>query len=246
MPFFQPIRQTQDLPPAGPTTRTAESERCDFKQTHAPNNHREMAKDMAAFANALGGAIIIGTSADNAPLDYPGLPRAFAETLANEFDLTLRSDLSPKPSVEPVIVDSPLANGNVVLAINVYPYPDQVVGAGWDADVWRFPVRTGSQTTFRDPAMLPLYTAASRRVAILLGGIPNGEQISVHLSNRVGGGGQGLGLRRFMGVDPGRNVVKLERVHAQPGHPLDDWYPLDQVLTVFQSADDQWRMTILA
>jgi hypothetical protein len=242
MPFFQPIRETRDLPPAGPTTRAAEGERRDFKQTYAPNNHREMAKDMAAFANAMGGAIIIGTTQDSDPLDYPGLPRAFAEDLSNEFDLTLRSDLSPKPFVERVIVDSPLANGNVVLAVNVHPYPDQVVGARWDVDLWRFPVRTGAQTTFRDPAMLPLFTAASRRAAILLDGIPAGADIDVHLSNRVGGGGHGLGRHRFVGVDHDLNVVKLEKL--QPGRD-SVWYPLDQVLTVYQGADGQWRVTIL-
>jgi hypothetical protein len=244
MPFFSPIRATADLPPpAGATTRASESERCEFKQTYAPQNHREMAKDMAAFANAMGGAIIIGTTSDDAPLGYPGLPPAFAETLSNEFDLTLRSDLSPKPLVERCLVDSPLANGNVVLAINVDPYPDQVVGARDGGDSWRFPVRTGAQTTYRDPAMLPLFDARSRRAAILLDRIPAGALVSVSFQNTAGVVINPSGLKTFVGVDSGINVVKLENRQQTPH--VAEWYPLDQVLTVYLSAERVWRVKIL-
>jgi hypothetical protein len=241
VPLFTPIRATADLPPpvGGATTRASETERWDFKQTLAPTAHREMAKDMAAFANAMGGAIIIGTTADDQPLGYPGLPRGFAENLSNEFDLTLRSDLSPKPLVERCIVDSPLDNGNVVLAINVHPYSEQVVGARDGAESWRFPVRTGAQTTYRDPAMLPLFDAKSRRAAILLDRIQLGATISIALHN-VAGAINPAGPRIFRGVDYDINVVKFETQQHVP-----DWHPLDQVITVFYGADGVWRVKIL-
>jgi hypothetical protein len=240
MPFFTPVRATADLPPPlGATTGASESEGWEFKQTYAPENHREMAKDMAAFANAMGGAIIIGTTADDEPLGYPGLPRAFAEDLSNHYDLTLRSDLSPKPFVEPLIVDSPLANGNVVLAVNVHPYPDQVVGARGDDPWWRFPVRTGAQTIYRDPAMLPLFDAKSRRATILLDRIPLGANISIALHN-VAGVITAAAPRVFRGVDYNINVVKFETAQHVP-----DWHPLDQVITVFHGADGAWRVKIL-
>jgi hypothetical protein len=169
--LFKPIRTTADLPKPGPTTRAAESHGIDFKKTYDPGNRREMAKDVAAFANAFGGVLLIGTTEDGEPLDYPGAEREFVERLSQAFDDAHGELLSPKPFIERVLVYAPASDGRVLLAVNVHPFPDQIIGARLDKDGWRFPMRVGARTQFVEPAMLPLYTAEIRRTMILLSGI---------------------------------------------------------------------------
>jgi hypothetical protein len=171
VPLFKPIRTAGDLPPPGPTTRTQEAHSIDFKNTYSLNNQAEMAKDIAAFANAFGGVILIGTSRDEDPLDYPGISRDFADKLSNAFDDTHAKHLSPKPPiVERHIFPAP-HTGQFMLAVNVHPFADQIVGARVNTNVWRFPVRVGAQTNDLEPAMLPLYTSSIRRKIILLASI---------------------------------------------------------------------------
>ena len=57
MPTFLPILDAA-LPARGP--RQLYTHR--FKQTMSPANLPELAKDVAAFADALGGSLIIGTN----------------------------------------------------------------------------------------------------------------------------------------------------------------------------------------
>ena len=140
-----------------------------------------MAKDIAAFANALGGVILIGTSKDDQPLTYPGIPRELAERIWEGFADAHARHLSPKPpGIEHLIFPLP-GSERVMLAVNVQPFADQIVGARVDQHVWvfpehkiaawRFPVRVGVDTSFLEPAMLPLYTTSVRRNLILLGNI---------------------------------------------------------------------------
>lgn len=143
-----------------------------------------MAKDMAAFANALGGVVLIGTSKDDEPLAYPGIPRDFAERLSDGFSDAHARHLSPKPpNVERIIVAIPDSD-KVLLAVNVHPFSDQIVGAKTGSNSWRFPVRVGADTNDLEPAMLPLYAAAIRRNIILVGSInPSSDKISLCFRN---------------------------------------------------------------
>jgi hypothetical protein len=69
-----------------------------------------MAKDMAAFANAFGGVILVGTSKDDEPLAYPGISRDFAERLSDGFADAHARHLSPKPPmIERLILRYPIA-----------------------------------------------------------------------------------------------------------------------------------------
>ena len=56
MTLFKPILSPDDLPAREPLTRTAEAQRVDFKSGYDPKARSEMAKDMAAFTNAVGTA----------------------------------------------------------------------------------------------------------------------------------------------------------------------------------------------
>lgn len=127
VPLFKLIRSFDDLPTAGETTRTKETQSIDFKRSYSPENRAEMAKDMAAFANALGGVILVGTSEDDKPLAYPGVSRDFAERLSDGFADAHAHHLSPKPpTIEPVIVAIPNSD-RVLFAVNVHPFlgPDR-------------------------------------------------------------------------------------------------------------------------
>ncbi len=65
MPTYKQIRSWADLP-SEPPKRAQESYELDFKSEHKKDGS-EQAKDMAAFANARGGVVLIGVaeSADN-------------------------------------------------------------------------------------------------------------------------------------------------------------------------------------
>jgi hypothetical protein len=184
MPLFKPIRDFDDLPPVGGSTRTQEAQSIDHKSSYSPDNRGEMAKDMAAFANALGGVILVGTSKDDEPLAYPGISRDFANRLSDGFADAHARHLSPKPpTIERLILQIP-HNNNVMFVVNVQPFADQIVAAKIDRDSWRFPVRVGTDTNYLEPAMLPLYATAIRRNAILLGGInPNTDKVQICFRN---------------------------------------------------------------
>src|SRR5262245_22773017 len=82
VPTFSPIRSVDDLPQPGPRTASAETYTIDFKNGYAPTDREEMAKDIAAFANGLGGVVLVGSTRDDQALGYPGLRRPFAEQLS--------------------------------------------------------------------------------------------------------------------------------------------------------------------
>ncbi len=247
VPVFKPIRSVDDLPPTGPTTRTAEAHSIDFKNTYPLNNQAEMAKDMAAFANALGGVILIGTSRDGDPLAYPGIARTYADQLSDRFADTHARHLSPKPPIiERIIFDAP-ASGTVLLAVNVHPFADQIVGARVDTNVWRFPIRVGADTNDLEPAMLPLYASAVRRNIILLENIDRArDKVRICFRNpRNTTNAQPSYLAaKIHSIDISKNVlvVTLEN-ESDTYHRI----PLDDIECVWDSAHNyaDWVVRVL-
>lgn len=69
------ITEPTQLPPDGPfSVRAREKHDIDFKRFADDAQPWEHAKDIAAFANALGGVIVVGADAETeAVLAYPGL-----------------------------------------------------------------------------------------------------------------------------------------------------------------------------
>jgi hypothetical protein len=63
MAGFEPITKPEQLPPEGTTIETLGR---DFKKLAPSLNPPEMAKDVAAFANRIGGVIIVGAIEDQA------------------------------------------------------------------------------------------------------------------------------------------------------------------------------------
>jgi predicted HTH transcriptional regulator len=92
----------------------------------------EAAKDIAAFANALGGVILIGADEDKkrgmlgrySPLTDPE-----AKTARDAWGEAVETRCSPKPMVN--LVNVPCGQGCVV-AVNVWPFPGQAASSWAD------------------------------------------------------------------------------------------------------------------
>lgn len=121
--------------------------------------HQEIAKDIAAMANADGGRILVG-SVEQAGfiVAHPGLTRADAVATRKAFENALKDNIRPSPIVDfpdPIPVD----DDRVVLVIEIQPFPGQAIGVhvgGMAKDPWFFPVRVGTQTVFYAPDQLVL------------------------------------------------------------------------------------------
>ena len=181
MARFHPIEQYDDLPQ---TSAARESLVLDFKVTVDPKAWWELAKDIAAFANHVGGTLVVGADepAAGAAPSYSGLSAEHAERVAKAYEDAVLEHCLPHPVVRVIPIDLPSARK--VVAVNVEPFPDQPVGAQAPAlnkngepkpsDAWQFPMRVGRDTRPLTPDQLPLLTnAAVRRNVILLERIPN-------------------------------------------------------------------------
>lgn len=180
---YQRIVSATDLPrPGQPTARAREKSDLDFKTFADKRKMFEHAKDVAAFANTLGGVILVGADDQKGTLlTYPGLAgQTFAEVKAVYEDAARLC--SPSPVVDVLPIDLP--SGGQLAAVNVDPFIDQIVASPTDRDLalgqprpketpWIFPVRVGSTTDRLPPEALPMYMNTTvRRVVLLLARIP--------------------------------------------------------------------------
>lgn len=183
---YRPLFECSDLPLEGPLSNEArEKQDLEFKAETDQGTLFEHAKDIAGFANSLGGTIIVGASNS----DTVVLHGLRSQTARGVMDIYESAALQCSPSVPVDPVPITLPSGAVVVAINIAPYPDAVVAApaavkakapsGGKArqqrveHSWRFPVRRASQTHFLKPEELPLYMNPQvRRAYIRLAAIP--------------------------------------------------------------------------
>lgn len=143
----------------------------DVKETYVPKSQAEKAKDVAAFANALGGALIVGAREGAAEPDYSTpLPAHFAAEVEHEFDQAIRDFCRPSPTVHIRSIEAPSSGGKIVLVVNIEPAVDQPVAARHQEhkDMWRFPLRVGRHTEYITPEQLPLHMNSKARRAKLL------------------------------------------------------------------------------
>jgi len=219
----------------------------DVKETLDPKAIAEMGKDVAAFANGEGGALIIGATEGPTEPDYScGLPASHASKLEHSFDLAVRDFCRPSPTVHARTIPLPGSSSSVVLVINVEPLIDGPAAARHetDRDMWRFPRRVGRHTEFLLPEQLPyLMNSKIRRARLLLlravaaGGevdlftVPGG---SWHHSTIQGPGrfsivavdkddGGSLSLRDVTGELGGEVALPLEDVEAVWLHAAGQW-----------------------
>jgi len=112
--LFRPVLKTADLPEIGTARETGTY---DFKGSADPTDPRELAKDVAAFANAFGGVVLVGAVEDEQThtlKEYSPLPRAVADKLTTAYELAVRDRCDPPPLVDIVPVD--LLRGRMTIA----------------------------------------------------------------------------------------------------------------------------------
>lgn len=178
----QRIRTWSQLPPAVPAN-VPESWALDFKVAHK-HDASEHAKDIAAFANAMGGVILVGVHEKSDSYVRNLLTLDAANRAARDYEDAARDLLSPRPQVDPTVIPYPEDPARALLAVNVEPFPGQLIGAKLPTtQAWRFPIRTAARhCAYVDPERAMIYSdPRSRKNAILLLSIPEGERKAVYV-----------------------------------------------------------------
>jgi hypothetical protein len=246
MKLYQPIRDWSDLPP-GPPSRAQETFALDFKAEHQ-RQPAEQAKDIAAFANAFGGVILVGVPEKSDSYTRKLVSEAAAREIALDYENAARDLLAPRPIIDPCIVRCPQDDGRALVAVNVDPFPGQLIGARCTgSDSWSFPLRTAARhTAYLDPEKMMLYSdARTRKASILLASITEADRkaVWVRLSYRreIGGGfstTEDLFQGELQNVDiEGNSVtlsVRIPDVHDGKDATVGIWAPLEDVDAVWR------------
>jgi hypothetical protein len=183
-----PILTEADLPPIDTTCERSD---IDFKEAAPINPCIEHAKDVAALANTIGGAIIVGAAtAGMVVASYPGVSSAVAAKLPDAYEQSAKDRCRPAPRIASEVI--PLKGGSTAaVVINVWPSPlapvgvhvrQQIKGAKFIAEAWTFPFRVGSHTRCMQPDQFgSLENVSARRAAALLLGIPEEQRNAIQL-----------------------------------------------------------------
>lgn len=256
---YHRIDHPADLPPPGPpTARSREKFDLDFKIFADSKKMDEHAKDVAAFANGLGGVLLVGaTDYNGTSLVYKGLAgQTFAEVKAIYEDAARLC--SPSPVVDVLPIDLP--NGQSLAAVNVDPFIDQVIASPKNKELalgqrrsketpWVFPIRVGSTTDYLEPEVLPMYMNQTvRRVVLLLARIPVGEgthalwsqpDFMVHSNPPA----NHRDLKRHNAQKISVNLTQNVAQFSLSGKSLVN-IPLTEIETIWASANDEWNVRV--
>lgn len=250
---MEPIQAETSLPDEGVDR---ESRRFDFKKTVSSKNHVELAKDVAAFANAFGGHILVGAVEDpqTGRLDhYEPLPEAFAHEVVTAFDRAVATRCFPKPLHDSKLL--PRGEGFVVV-VNVWAFPGGIVGVRSDTqDAYLFPVRVGAQTDHLRPEVLPMFMVPEvRRIAVLLGSIPARNRSCICASFRMRSS-QGTEIARtnldLVELREQENVAVFRVSEFQRKDYITNYptncrvhIPLDQVESAWSESTGDWALLL--
>lgn len=186
---FQPIQKREDLPEIG---ARREALNLDFKQTVEGAPVAELAKDVAAFANASGGTVLVGANEDASSGTLQGwvpMSKEKADAARASFDMAVRDWCSPAPVFSPEVIER--ESGQYVVAVNVWPYPllpvsvrvktdKALTGRAWDA--WVVFVRVGTHNKPFTPEQAAMLMIPSVRHAVMmLDSIPDNKRTSVRV-----------------------------------------------------------------
>lgn len=250
---YKRVQSLDDLKSALLSTETCE---LDFKAFVDSKEWWELAKDIAAFANYLGGVILVGATEESTGLPrLCGIELDFALTLKEAYEKAARDKCSPRPLLTAVILEPPEIPDRRVLAVNVEPVPDQIVGAMFcgrnsqgqatTSDAWRFPIRIGKDNIAITPDRIPMFIdAKTRRVAIRLSSIPRGSTPQLVWRRPSNQSNESPVVEPIIGleVDVPANVFRARRVNdaRQPAFSV----PLDDVEAVWEATQANWRVRI--
>ena len=248
MPRFEPFTEATPLPLVGEGYERAV---LDLKGRGGVARAFHKAKDVAAFANHLGGTLLIGAKETAGRVgEYEPLDEATVATMQKEFSEAVRDRCSPRPLVD--FARIPFGAG-FVLAVNVWPYTGQVVGVrvtadkaaeGYGDDAYVFPIRVGVDSSYLLPEQLPMFMLPEvRRAVILLNAIPKDYPVKVCVGRRIAGERHDESEMILDEVDEIENVVSFLPPNGSRGAGQKS-YPLDKVNTVFKDPIRGWRIYI--
>lgn len=231
---FDPI---VSLPPIGAGVERAT---LDLKAKLEHGKTACMAIDVAAFANHLGGSLIIGAAEKAGSIGaYVPVPQKEINRCKDAMSKAVAQRCRPAPRVD--FVPMPYGDG-FVLVVNVWPQPSGMVGVridgnkddgGYGGDAWAFPIRSGSDAFYVSAENLPMYLDSRvRRIVLLLNQIPIGEVVRCTVIENAH-----AGHYWFEGFDEALNVIRLKDC-KEPNEP--HWIALDAPLRVFQTEGSVW------
>lgn len=174
MSRFQPLVHGHEIPDVGAGW---EGLHVDFKahldayRRAGKLDLREIAKDIAALANAYGGSILIGVDEDRPSgrvKAIKGVTPAEAVEARKAVDDARDRHCHPAPLASVDVVEK----GAVLVAVvNVWPSPGVVIGVDVEGvqDAYKLPVRLGEKTDYLKLEQLPMLMSPDvRRVALVL------------------------------------------------------------------------------
>lgn len=243
---YKRIESPEDLPPEGPLDeRAREKQDLDFKTFVDGRRKWEPAKDIAAFANALGGVLLIGADDQSTPtmLQYPGVA---GQTVADVKRIYEEAGIlcSPAQNVDVVPIKGP-RNVDLV-AVNIDASIDQVVASpgghqttGILTSLWRFPIRRASQTDDLAPQDLAMFmNRQARRAFLLLSEIPVAQREKVAIYYPKSSAFAFEYSLRLADVPRERNHFVLANEPAMCRVPLGD------VLDVWEKDEGVWAIKV--
>jgi hypothetical protein len=206
------------------------------------------AKDVAAFANHLGGTLLIGACEKDGQLDaYKGMSPAEAGDIRNAYSKAITDKCQPHPAVDFEEYPAPSDQAKRIVAVNVWPSL-LLIGVeiaahkpteGYGGTSFVYPVRSGTDTTFLGPGQIAMYmTPHVRRIAVLLSKVPKSTVVRI---KRPEGYWYHEYSARIDEVLEDKNVVTF--LDPQGLHPMIP-VPLDRITTVFEDWDPNTNKTV--
>ena len=208
-----------------------------------------LAKDVAAFANHLGGTILVGATEANSRVGaYTPLTEADTAATQDAISKAVADRCSPRP----VLDFARYREGTgFVLAVNVQPFIGQAVGVrvmadkasgGYGGDAYAFPLRSGSDSAYLLPEQLAMYMLPNlRRLEIMLAPLQPGDRITV-----LGRTGQGVPAQphvvKFKTIDVRLGSLTVEFDKNLAGS-ADACLPLDAIRGIWK-ADKRWHLSV--
>lgn len=152
----------------------------------------EAAKDVAAFANTLGGTILAGVTESKSGVASGLSPIKNGGRLRDHLSAWLGQYLEPREVASTVELQPIPVDGGCVLAINVPAWAGPPVAVGWTKGegVMRFPIRREAITSVMSPnEVFGRAEAASRRTFLQLQALRLAHQlVDVRIESTVGAG----------------------------------------------------------
>jgi hypothetical protein len=199
----------------------------------------ERAKDVAAFANHLGGTLLIGACEKHGRVKaYVGMRPEEAGAVRDDYSKSVADRCKPRPTIDFEEYDDPDDPAKRIVAINVQPSLNLVgveVSAdkgkeGYGGAAYVFPVRIGIDARYLEPGQLAMFmTPKIRRIAVMVARIPPNAQVMLSPDNKS------RMDCTFVGMSEDENiftVITNIKVTVR--------YPPDMVESVYQTIDGKW------